>query len=377
MTEIRDSDARLLALLQAQFPLTARPWEVLGRRLGMTGRQVIQRVKALRREGVIRHIGGMFDSQSLGYHGVLAAMKCPKERIDEIAATVSKHPGVTHNYARTHSFNLWFTISVPPGHDVQKEVDRLAQRAKPRQTIVLPSLRQFKLRLVLPVSGTVGPTALRGRPARSSNVILPSAPRLQAEGSGAKNLHPGETARCFAEFTLSQAEGLRMTGGARVPRLSTADAAAIRELQKDLPASERPFLAAARRAGVSEEAILRRARSLMRRRVMRRFGAILHHRRAGFVANCMAVWAVPRSRIERAGTIAAQSPAVSHCYQRSAAKGWPYTLFAMIHGHSKTECRGIADQISARIGHPKRALLFSTKEYKKTHPVYVPQVWLP
>jgi DNA-binding Lrp family transcriptional regulator len=259
---------------------------------------------------------------------------------------------------------LWFTIAVPPGHDVQKEVERLAQRAKPLQTIVLPSLRQFKLQLILPVSETVGPTALRGRSARSPHVILPSAPRPQAEGSEVKNLYPRETARCFAP--------LSMTDRGRVPRLSTADVAAIRELQKDLPASERPFLAAARRAGVSEEALLRRARGLMRRRVMRRFGAILHHRRAGFVANCMTVWAVPRDRIARAGRIAARSPAVSHCYERPSAPGWPYTLFAMIHGRTRAECRHIADQITAQIGKPKRALLFTAKEYKKTRPVYLP-----
>ena len=347
MTEIRDSDARLLALVQAQFPLTARPWEAIGRRLGMTGRQVMQRVKALKREGVIRNIGGMFDPQSLGYQGVLVAMKCPKARIDEIAATVSKHPGVTHNYARTHSFNLWFTISVPPGHDVQKEVERLAQRAEPLQTIVLPSLRQFKLQLILPLAaGPAGPAFSREwGPVHTPVGAAPCGrPRLGAQATASRGK----------------------------ARLTSADAAAIRELQKDLPVSERPFLAAARRAGVSEEALLRRARSLMRRRIMRRFGAILHHRRAGFVANCMAVWAVPRDRIARAGRIAAWSPAVSHCYERPAAPGWPYTLFAMIHGRTRAECLRIADEISARIGKPKRALLFTAKEYKKTRPVYLP-----
>lgn len=327
MRHDQDSDARLLWLLQAEFPLTARPFDAMGRRLGMSGRQVIQRVKALKRSGVIRHIGGMFDARLLGYQSALVAMKCPRERLDRVAAVVSKHPGVTHNYARTHSFNLWFTISVPPGGDLQTEVETLRRRARPLQTIVLPSARQFKLRLVLPVEGR----AHAGAPRRAR----PRACR------GAARHNP-----------------------------AAVDAAVVRELQADLHPTERPFLAAARRLGVTEQTLLRRARTLMRAGVMRRFGAVLHHRRAGFTANCMAVWSVPKERIGRAGKIAAAFESVSHCYERPRAPGWPYTLFAMIHGRSKAECRRIANEISARIGNPKRALLFTTKEYKKTRPVY-------
>ena len=63
---------------------------------------------------------------------------------------------------------------------------------------------------------------------------------------------------------------------------------------------------------------------------MRRFAAILRHREAGFTANGMIVWKVPKERISQVGEKLGAFPQVSHCYERPVYSDWPYNVFSMI-----------------------------------------------
>ncbi|MCL5256992.1 MAG: Lrp/AsnC family transcriptional regulator, partial [Chloroflexi bacterium] len=152
--------------------------------------------------------------------------------------------------------------------------------------------------------------------------------------------------------------------------LSPTDVQLVRALQKDLPIEPRPFAAMAGGLGIGEEELLAGAHSLLDRGVMRRFAAVLRHRRAGFSANAMGAWVVPEADIERVGGIMAGIPEVTHCYQRPRYPGWPYDLFTMIHGRSKEECEAVAGRISGMTGIDDYRLLYSTREYKKTRVQY-------
>ena len=62
----------------------------------------------------MRQLAAQFDTRALGYRSCLVAAKVDPERIDEAAAAINAHPGVTQNYRRNNDFNLWFTIAVAP-----------------------------------------------------------------------------------------------------------------------------------------------------------------------------------------------------------------------------------------------------------------------
>jgi len=109
---------------------------------------------------------------------------------------------------------------------------------------------------------------------------------------------------------------------------------------------------------------------MVERRLMRRYSAVLHHRRAGFSANAMIVWNVPDERAQEVGEIMANSPAVTHCYQRPRYPDWKYSHFTMVHATTRDTCEEIARQIEAATGIHDRLLLYSTREYKKTRVRY-------
>ena len=324
-----DLDKRLLNRIQSEFPLVARPYQHLGEPLGLSETEVIARVKALRAERIIRQVSAIFDTKSLGYKSSLVAMRLHPDRISEGARIINEHPGVTHNYERNHEYNLWFTIAVPPTSDLEKTVDRLHELAGAHTTRVMYTLRLFKIGVNLDMTGERPPDAT-------------STPEY------------GEDHRARA----------------RESALSPIDIGVIRELQEDLAVEPRPFQAIAERIGTDEAGLFEAAEDLQRRGFLRRFAAILYHRKAGFKANGMGVWAVPPDDVLQTGQKMATFSAVSHCYQRPTYPDWPYNVFTMVHGRSEDECEEILRAISQATGVSNYISLYSTREYKKTRVRY-------
>jgi DNA-binding Lrp family transcriptional regulator len=117
---------------------------------------------------------------------------------------------------------------------------------------------------------------------------------------------------------------------------------------------------------VSEEELLDVLRRFDRDGVMRRYAAVLRHRRAGFRGNGMGCWIVPEERIVEAGEAAAAFRAVSHCYQRPAfPPRWPYNLFTMVHGQGRAEVEEIVERIRKVVDPEAYTILYSVKEFKK------------
>jgi len=104
-----------------------------------------------------------------------------------------------------------------------------------------------------------------------------------------------------------------------------------RIIQGDIPLTRRPFAEIGQAAGVSEAEVIGAIRDLIRRGIVRRFGAVLRHQRAGVKENAMVVWSVPSSRCEEVGTILAGFPEVSHCYERTPPFAGRYNIFTMVH----------------------------------------------
>ena len=322
-------DKDLLNLIQREFPLEREPFAALGRPLGLAGDEVIRRIEALKRGRVIRQISAIFDTRVLGYQSTLVAASIPAEKLNSAAKAINSHPGVSHNYERNNPFNLWYTVAVPPDSRLGLEgtVDVLHKISGAEKTRILPTLKLFKIGVTLDMNA--GATAKK------------EAPQY------------GESDRAGADRNVSE-----------------EDKAAIQALQEDIPLTPRPFDLWGRQVGLGYEDLLERAYDLKRRKIMRRFSAVLYHRKAGFRANSMGVWKVPEDRVEEVGQAFAQYQAVSHCYQRPVYEDWPYALFSMVHGRSEEECEAVLDAMGEETGLTERLSLYSTREYKKTRVRY-------
>lgn len=134
----------------------------------------------------------------------------------------------------------------------------------------------------------------------------------------------------------------------------------------DIPLESRPFARIAADLGVTEEEVLQHLREMLQEGVIRRFGAVLHHRQAGILANAMVVWRVAEEEIDRVGRLFAEIDAVSHCYSRKSYPHWPYTVYTMVHAKTREQCEEIVSKMAELAGISEYLVLYGEKEFKKT-----------
>lgn len=144
---IENMDRKLLNLIQTDFPVVPEPYRVLGEALGIGEDEVIARIRKLIEKGVIRRLGGIFDSRKLGYCGALCAMKVEDERIDQVAGVVNSYSGVTHNYLREHHFNMWFTVLAESKEEMDGIINEIRERTGIEEMMILPAENIFKIRV--------------------------------------------------------------------------------------------------------------------------------------------------------------------------------------------------------------------------------------
>jgi DNA-binding Lrp family transcriptional regulator len=144
----------------------------------------------------------------------------------------------------------------------------------------------------------------------------------------------------------------------------------VASLQGDMPVIEQPFARIAADIGIDEKALLEMLDDLVRRGVIRRFGATLRHQKSGYKANAMTAWQVKEERMDEVGEIMASFKEVSHCYRRDPTPQWQYNLYTMIHGTDEDHCRKTARMMAQKAGVQTYSLLFSRRELKKTSMKY-------
>lgn len=140
-------DKKILSLIQDDFPLVSRPYAVIGEKVGCSENGAFRRVMAMKKAGVIRRIGGNFNSRRLGFVSTLVGMQVPPQHLERVASLVSSYPQVTHNYERNDETNLWFTVIAPSKQELEKIVREIASRAPEARVLNLPSKRVFKLKV--------------------------------------------------------------------------------------------------------------------------------------------------------------------------------------------------------------------------------------
>jgi DNA-binding Lrp family transcriptional regulator len=326
LSSLGESDKELLNEIQWTFPLVTRPFDAIAKKFDTTPEIIKKTLKNLKEIGVLRQLSAIFDTRKLGYTSSLVAMEIEHDELDHVASQINRHPGVSHNYERDHEFNLWFTLAVPPGADLNDELKKFNVLKGIKKVRMLPTLQLFKIGVKLDLVDD------------KKHDIAPTEEKKEIKNI---EFNPTEQDKDF-----------------------------IRELQKDMEIIDEPFVKAAKNLGITEDEVFAKMKHYEDVGVMRRFAAILRHRQVGFTANGMIVWKVPEDRITSVGETLGSFPQVSHCYERPTYDDWPYNVFSMIHCKTHDEAYDVAKTIQNQINVSEYKILFSSREFKKTRVEY-------
>lgn len=139
-------DKAILNRIQSRFPLTSRPFAAIADELGTTEDEILTRVSRLKHTGIIRRIGGNFVPGKMGFVSTLCAAQVPQEKLDLFARTVNTFPGVTHNYIREDSFNVWFTFIAPSMEVIRDHLATIVEKTGVDRILNLPATHVFKIK---------------------------------------------------------------------------------------------------------------------------------------------------------------------------------------------------------------------------------------
>lgn len=307
---------QLCNVLQDGLPICPKPYADLAKFLNSDEKTVLQEIKALKKMGVIRRICALINSLTLGITSTLVAAHIPEENLGEVAEAVNALENVSHNYLREHYYNLWFTLQAESPEQIEVTVSNLSARFG-AGFHSLPVKQVFKLDV-----------------------------RFDAEGEGQPF---GDVEQIPKSETVE---------------LNETEKQILSKLQDELEVISEPFDFLCGE-GLETEEVLRIIQRLIDKGVIRRIGAVVDHRKLGFVANVLFCSEVPEDRIVEAGQVLARFGMVSHCYERETIADWPYNLYAMMHGKSMGEIQHVINKFTESERIDSFELLPTAAELKK------------
>lgn len=140
-------DKSIINTIQTDFPITERPFREIGRQFDISEEEIIERIDKLKKQGVIRRIGGNFNTKKLNFTSTLCAARVAENNLDRFVEVVNSYPGVTHNYLRNHEYNVWFTFIAPSMEEIDRSLEEIAERTGIKDIINLPAVKMYKIRV--------------------------------------------------------------------------------------------------------------------------------------------------------------------------------------------------------------------------------------
>ncbi|MGD0552399.1 MAG: hypothetical protein ABSB25_07075 [Sedimentisphaerales bacterium] len=317
MSNLSAFDKRLCNELQTGLPIAERPFAIIARILKSNEAKVLKRTRVLVKLGVIRRLGVSINWRAIGKASTLVAAHIEQEDLKKVVSAVNKLKGVSHNYLREHHYNLWFTLRAGS----QKGLEMILKKLSKRFGVAfnsLPVVRVFKLDARFD--------------AASDGRRLLSVPRPPV---------------------LSRIEGL-----------CSIDAKILKGLQGGLKVVKRPFDFISDDKFEIYDGLLHIA-AMIDEGVINRLGVMVNHNKLGFTANAMVACEAKKSRAIEIGEKLAAMGIVSHCYERKKFKGWPYNIFAMMHGSNMGDIRKAVDGFVKKERIDSFAVLPTVEKLKK------------
>jgi DNA-binding Lrp family transcriptional regulator len=145
MYSIDDTDKKILNKIQANFPTDAEPFTTIANDLNLPSELVIKKIQEMKKNNIIRRIGGNFSPDKIGYKSTLCAAKVPEKDIEAFTKVVNSYSGVTHNYVREHDYNIWFTFIAKSTGIIEKNLKEISTKTGIKEILNLPATMLFKI----------------------------------------------------------------------------------------------------------------------------------------------------------------------------------------------------------------------------------------
>ncbi len=315
-----DTDRQLLILFQKEIPLKPRPFEVLGKSIGIHGADVMLRLNRLQEDGLVGRLAGLFDPEKIGYRICFVAMKTAEDRAQQAAYYLSGHPGVTMCVRCSGSFNFWFSMVLPAAEPLEFHLNRLKELSEAQKLLMLKTEKIYK-------------------PAGKSS-----------GGEIQENQAFEDSKKCWEDLTPLERK-------------------LIRFVQDDFPLADNPYGKIAAEIGSSEELVLKQLQFFKKKGQLRKIStaSLPRVRKAGGV---FLLWNLPEEKTEEAGQTLAGFEEVVFCAKRTPYQELPYNVHVSAEGVPEGKVPELIERMERKIGMWPRQVFLKEKEEKRARMKY-------
>ena len=147
--KLSDLDKKVIALIQADLPVSKRPFLDLAKEIGVDEEVVLETLQRLQKEGTIRRFGATLRHQKSGYRAnAMVAWQVAEDRIDEVGQKMASFDGVSHCYRREPNqdwpYNLYTMIHGKTEEDCYSMAEAMSAATSVKHYALLFSREELK-----------------------------------------------------------------------------------------------------------------------------------------------------------------------------------------------------------------------------------------
>jgi len=302
--------------LQYRFPLVEDPYAVVAERVGVSEGELLEALKRLKGEGILKRVGFYFNPRSVGRVAALIAFETGD--VERVAEHVSRVLEVTHSYERSHPrYRLWV---VARGSSVEEIVSRVREVCEKLgcSWLVLPGKKVYRLSVKYDLRSGIS----RAGPYSSVAENPPSPEDLG--------------------YSTKLAKALR-----------------------SLPLESKPFDVLGKQFSMSGSEVVEAAKKMLEAGILGDPGAALDGHKLGFTVNAMFVLEPANECSKACRWVVDSLPEATHVVERSVVGGeWPYTCYFMVHAVSETKLEPIRKRVEEKAPIRRFDVLVSLRDLK-------------
>jgi len=146
---LKDSERRVLAVLQRGLPLTLSPYADMAREAGMDTLELLDVLKRWRSEGKLRRMGAVVSHTGVGLEaGAMVVWQVDAARIEEVGAIFAVFGQVSHAYERAASelwpYNVYTMVHGATEGEVAETVGAMSRASGVDKYSQLRTVRELK-----------------------------------------------------------------------------------------------------------------------------------------------------------------------------------------------------------------------------------------
>lgn len=148
--EFTPTQKDILRIVQADLPDSLTPYADIAREVGTSEEAVLELLRSLKEEGVIRRFGASIKHQRTGWNvNAMVAWIVERERVEEVGTKASEHDHVSHCYYRPSSaedwpYELYTMVHARSNEECTKVIEELRAMTGLGYYLVLTSIRELK-----------------------------------------------------------------------------------------------------------------------------------------------------------------------------------------------------------------------------------------